>query len=123
MTADIKLQKALLILDRGNLQCGEEYLREAMSLAETENDEVTLITVLCSLGDLLYMQERSQEAIPFLQRVLRFAREDDLCAYEMDRAREILDEGNSRNLLEALDAADIEYRIGSQLPTSAETGQ
>ena len=90
MSAKIALQKALLLLDRGNLERGEALLREAIDDSEQERDDLTLVGALCCLGDLLHSEGRSQEAVPFLERVLTFRREDDLIDYERERADEIL---------------------------------
>jgi tetratricopeptide (TPR) repeat protein len=90
MNSNLKLQKALLLLDRDKLTEGEEYLKSAISTAEEENDEITLATASSSLGELYFLQERIEEAIPLLERVTRIEREDDLLYDEITQAREIL---------------------------------
>jgi len=90
MTAQQKFQKALMFLDRGAVDRGEEVLRQAIPDAEQENDQVALIQGLVCLGDLLYETARPEEARPLLERALQHQRDDDLLAYEFARARELL---------------------------------
>ncbi len=92
MSAKQIFNKALLLLDRGQMERGEACLREAISLGESEPDELSLAGALCALGELLLMQERGEEAVPFLERVIGFERDDDLIDYEQSRARELLHE-------------------------------
>ncbi len=92
MNSNLKLQKALLLLDRNKLTEGEEYLKSAISTAEEEKDEITLVTASSCLGELYFLQERIGEAIPLLEKVSRIQREDDLLGHEIERSREILNE-------------------------------
>jgi tetratricopeptide (TPR) repeat protein len=90
MKSNLKLQKALLLLDREKQTEGEECLKSAILTAEEENDEIILATASSSLGELYFLQERIEEAIPLLEKISRIEREDDLLNYEITQAREIL---------------------------------
>jgi hypothetical protein len=92
MKARMKLQKALLLLDRMRYAEAEECLVEAMTTAEEEQDMVSLGTAMCSLGELMHSQQRDTEAAPLLERVAGIVRDDDLLGYEIRRARELLDQ-------------------------------
>ncbi len=83
-------QKALILLDRGQLERGAEVLREAINLSEIDNDIITLIQSLICLGDLLYESNSKAEARILLERALTYNRDDDLLAYEFERAKELL---------------------------------
>ncbi len=86
-------QKALLLLDRGAVDAGEQSLREAVLLAAKEGDEVTEVQACCALGELLCEQGRGGEAVPLLERVVAVRRTDDVLAYEVSRAKELLSRG------------------------------
>lgn len=90
MAAHQKFQKALMLLDRGALERGEETLRQVLVESVREGDQVALIQGLVCLGDLLHNTGRSSEARPFLERALKEIRQDDVLAKEFDRARELL---------------------------------
>ncbi len=64
--------------------------REALALSAAEHDEVTEAQAACCLGDLLFEQGRYAEARPFLERVIGSIRVDDVLAFEVRRARELL---------------------------------
>lgn len=90
MTACQKFQKALMLLDRGALDRGEEVLRDVVADAEHESDQVALVQSLVCLGDLLFEVGRSSEARTFLERALQDTRNDDVLAHEFARAKELL---------------------------------
>jgi tetratricopeptide (TPR) repeat protein len=90
MKANMKLQKALLLLDRERFDKGEECLQSAILLAQDESDKITLATTYSCLGELYFLQERIQEALPLLERVSKIEREDDLLNHEIERSREFL---------------------------------
>lgn len=92
MKSNMKLQKALLLLDRDKTTEGEECLKSAILLAKEENDKITLATAATCLGELYFLQERIEEAIPLLEQVSIIEREDDLLNYEIKQARKILQE-------------------------------
>jgi tetratricopeptide (TPR) repeat protein len=95
MKANMKFQKALLLLDRERFDEGEECLQSAILLAQDESDEITLGTAYSCLGELYFLQERIQEALPLLKKVSKIEREDDLLDHEIERSREILQKINS----------------------------
>src|SRR6185295_18981147 len=91
MTVRQKYQKALMLLDRGAFERGEEVLRQVVS--ESEGDATMLVEGLVCLGDLLQQTGRSSESRPFLERALQQKLDDeldDLLDWELDRARELL---------------------------------
>lgn len=90
MRGSTLFQKALLLLDRGRLEEGEQYLREAIACAAEERDDVTLGGALCCIGDLLLETNRPSDGEPFLLRLLALERSDDVLDFEMNRARELL---------------------------------
>jgi hypothetical protein len=90
MKSNLKLQKALLLLDRDQQSEGEECLKSAILMASEENDELTLATASICLGELYFLQERINEAKPLLENVSRIEREDDLLVYEITQANDIL---------------------------------
>ncbi len=61
-----------------------------MQEAEHQQDELTRVRALCCLGDLLHALGRDGEAMPLLQSVSVVERDDDLLAYEINRAKELL---------------------------------
>ncbi len=88
--AEISFQKALLLLDRGNVERGEECLRDAISLFQSTQNRVGLLQAQCCLGDLLVQLGREEEAIPLLKAVAEAEVDDDVVDYEIGRARELL---------------------------------
>lgn len=88
-------QSALLRLDQGRFEEGEQKLQEAARLAEEQSDKYTLASVLCCYGELLYRLERMDEARQVLERALDL-RDGDLADFtELDRAQELFDELSS----------------------------
>lgn len=92
MTAQLFFQKGLLLLDQNQGIDGIEALNKAISLAETEDDQVTLGAASCCLGEFLYFQGKSKEAVLLLEKTLNITCERDLLSYEKRRAQEILTE-------------------------------
>lgn len=85
-----KFQKALMLLDRGEPDRGEETLREVVVESEHEGDQIALVQGLVCLGNLLHDTQRPSEARPFLERALKEMRQDDVLARELNIARELL---------------------------------
>ena len=90
MKASLEFQKALLLLDYGKLDKGREKLEYVIIQAENEKDTVTLIQSLVCLGELLIEIGLLKDAKSFLNRALSYTRDDDLLAYEFNRATELL---------------------------------
>src|SRR5688572_26747227 len=87
---DQQFQKALNLLDRGDVERGEATLREVLAAAERAEDRALLATVRCCLGELLIELERPQEAIALLRPVASHDEYDDLVAHEHQQAIELL---------------------------------
>ena len=68
--AEISFQKALLLLDRGKIERGEECLRDAISLFQSTQNRAGLLQAQCCLGDLLVQLGREEEALPLLKTVV-----------------------------------------------------
>ena len=92
MTADALFQKALLLLDRGDLVRGEEVLRSALEKARDSGDATTEGRALCCLGDLLVQQGRNEEAQGHLSAMLALPVTDDVLDCERNEAARLLDE-------------------------------
>jgi tetratricopeptide (TPR) repeat protein len=90
MIANIQLQKALLYLDRGLLEKGEDLLRSSIRSAYNEGDEIAEVQACCALGDLLCELGQWVEAKQLLERVVSVQRDDDVLEMEVLRARELL---------------------------------
>lgn len=61
-------------------------------IGKRRKNEITLATATVCLGELYFLQERIEEAMPLLEQVSIIEREDDLLSYEINQAREILRE-------------------------------
>jgi tetratricopeptide (TPR) repeat protein len=85
-----KFQKALLLLDRGEVDRGEAMLREITLEAEIDGEEINLVRSAVCLGDLLYQQKNYEEAKKFLNKALGVSLNDDVMGFELTRARSIL---------------------------------
>ena len=93
MNAQLMFQKSLLLLDGGRLAEGEDCLRNTISQAEQENSHKDLVPALVCLGDLLHELNRDAEAKALLERALSIEHDpglDDILDYELNRARELL---------------------------------
>ncbi|GAB1514263.1 hypothetical protein [Actinophytocola sp. KF-1] len=93
MRARDHLHKALLLLDRGRLDRGEQVLSEAITAAREEPDPVTLVTALACLGELLSQTNRPEEAASTLRECLSVPIPpplDDTCETPRTRARTLL---------------------------------
>ncbi len=88
--SQILFQKALYLLDRSNIVDGELNLRNAISLAKEEADDITLISAMACLGELLYELSRNEESLHFLIPVSQVNRDDDLLNNEITTAKKIV---------------------------------
>lgn len=82
--------KALMLLDRGLEEKGALTLREALTEAEAEGDDITLVQVLVCLGDLLYRQGQTSDAQLVLSRALEIESADGVLQLEHENARKLL---------------------------------
>lgn len=90
MKVQFEFQKALLLLDRGELDRGREGLERVVARAELEGDIATLLPSLVCLGDLLVQSGSSREAEEVLTKALSFGSEREHWGYELDRAQQLL---------------------------------
>ncbi|MBC1062209.1 hypothetical protein HVX93_17510 [Escherichia coli] len=90
MKANLEFRKALLLLDYGKLDKGRKKLELVVVQAESEGDIVTLVQSLVCLGDLLIEIGLFREAEPLLKKALAHRGNDDVLAYELNRASELL---------------------------------
>ena len=93
MRARDHLHKALLLLDRGRTDRGEQVLTEAIAAAQEEPDPVTLTTALACLGELQAQTNRPEEAATTLRACLAVEippNLDDLCDPPRNRATTLL---------------------------------
>jgi hypothetical protein len=91
MGADETFQKALLLLDRGDVLRGEKLLREVVATAE-EGRGALYYRACCCLGELLVSLGRRDEAAPLLELVAALAGAPvaGTLAYEVRRAKGLL---------------------------------
>jgi hypothetical protein len=92
MNASESFQKALFLLDRGDIARGEQLLREVITSTES-NREMLYYQACCCLGELLVESGRDGEAAPFLQQVAALDTTglyDDLLDEEIHKARSLL---------------------------------
>jgi tetratricopeptide (TPR) repeat protein len=90
MQAQNEFNKALKYLDFGKTEKGEDCLKNAIQLAENENDTITLIKAFCCYGDLLCFMGKKAEAKPYLEHVASYKSDNDILDYEVSRAKELL---------------------------------
>ncbi|QRK10640.1 hypothetical protein JQX13_11460 [Archangium violaceum] len=65
------LQRARELIDRGRTELAESALSDAIDAAVLAEDLVMLTRARMALGELLFEQGRDEEAVPFLQAVVR----------------------------------------------------
>jgi len=90
MKSELNFQKALLLLDRGEIEKGRQELENVISQATTENDTVTMIRSLVCLGELLAELGLFLEAATTINKALTFKDDTDVLAYEFNRAIDLL---------------------------------
>jgi hypothetical protein len=92
MSAINSFQKALLLLDRGDIVRGEQILREVITSTE-QNRDMLHYRACCCLGELLVELSRSEGAHPLLERVAALGADhvyDDVLDFEIQKARKLL---------------------------------
>jgi len=70
------LQRARELLDRGQSEMAESALSDAIDAAVAAEDLVGLTRARFALGELLFQEGRDEEALPYLQAVVRTERAD-----------------------------------------------
>jgi hypothetical protein len=92
MGASESFQKALYLLDRGDVVRGELLLRDVVRSTEPCGGAL-YYQACCCLGELLAELGRGAEAITLLERVAALEAEDlfdDTLSHEIQRARRLL---------------------------------
>ncbi|HSP76949.1 MAG TPA: hypothetical protein VLQ93_00360 [Myxococcaceae bacterium] len=90
MDASRHLQRARELLERGRPELAESALSDAIDAAVAAEDLVWLTRARLALGELLFEQERPDEAIPFLQAVVRTEIPDGSVDSEVKHAARLL---------------------------------
>ncbi len=76
MNAQEHIQRSRELLARGQPELAESALSDAIDAAVAAEDIVLLTRARFALGELLFQQERDDEALPYLQAVVRTERVD-----------------------------------------------
>lgn len=90
MKTELEFQKALLLLDRGELERGRQKLKDVISQANADHDTVTLIQSLVCFGELLIELGSPEEATGILNRALTLKNDNEALEYEFNRAIDLL---------------------------------
>ncbi|MCE9671890.1 hypothetical protein LY474_29210 [Myxococcus stipitatus] len=90
MNVQEHLQRARQLLAREQPEMAESALSDAIDAAVAAEDLVLLTQARFALGELLFQQERDQEAIPYLAAVVRTERLDGAVDDEVKRAARML---------------------------------
>ncbi|ATB34924.1 hypothetical protein CYFUS_000336 [Cystobacter fuscus] len=90
MDASRHLQRARELLERGRPELAESALSDAIDAAVLAEDLVVLTRVRMALGSLLVEQHREEEAIAFLQAVVRTEIADGSVDAEVKAAAQLL---------------------------------
>ena len=92
MDANESFQKALFLLDRGDVVRGENLLREVIAAMESRKD-VLYYQACCCLGELLIELGRAAEASPLLEQIAALGADcpdAEVLSYEIQRAESLL---------------------------------
>ncbi|MDY7230320.1 hypothetical protein [Hyalangium rubrum] len=84
------IQRARELLSRGQEELAESALSDAIDSAVAEESLVLLTQARLALGELMFGQGRSEEALPFLQAVVRTEIADGSVDLEVKRAAQLL---------------------------------
>ncbi|MBN1207227.1 MAG: hypothetical protein JXB05_20245 [Myxococcaceae bacterium] len=84
------LQRARELLARGQEELAESALSDALDAAVEAENLVLLTQARMALGELMYEQGRHEEAMPFLQAVVRTEIADGSVDGEVKRAARLL---------------------------------
>jgi len=85
-----RFNKALRILDLGQIEKAELILNEIIIEAREKTDNLFLIRANCVLGELLSSMGRTAEAKSCLSEVITTPYDDDVVDYERTLAHKIL---------------------------------
>jgi tetratricopeptide (TPR) repeat protein len=96
MKAREKFNKAIILLDRGELDRGEQTLREALSLARSEEDLYDVVQILCCLAEFLQQNDQPNESLKLFKQALPLAVAEGLSEEERISRKAIAElEGDS----------------------------
>ncbi|WP_163990902.1 tetratricopeptide repeat protein [Pyxidicoccus caerfyrddinensis] len=84
------LQRARELLARGQPELAESALSDAIDAAVAAQDIVLLTRARFALGELLFQQGRDDEALPYLQAVVRTERVDGSVDTEVKSSAKML---------------------------------
>lgn len=84
------IQRARELLARGQDELAESALSDAIDAAVAAEDLVLLTQARTALGELMFEQGRHEEALPFLQAVVRTELADGSVDVEVKRAAHLL---------------------------------
>ncbi|MFY0582845.1 hypothetical protein ACN28S_58900 [Cystobacter fuscus] len=90
MDASRHLQRARELIERGRPELAESALSDAIDAAVLAEDLVALTRVRMALGSLLVEQQREEEAMAFLQAVVRTEIADGSVDAEVKAAAQLL---------------------------------
>ncbi len=76
MNVQEHIQRSRELLARGQSELAESALSDAIDAAVAAEDLILLTQARFALGELLFQQERDDEALPYLQAVVRTERVD-----------------------------------------------
>ena len=97
MEAKQILERALIFLEFEKLTEAETALHQAIDAAKAEDDEETLITSMCCLGDYLFSLGKDEEAARWLREVLERKSDNERLLDEFEMAEEFLREMGPRS--------------------------
>ncbi|NMO20805.1 hypothetical protein HPC49_26505 [Pyxidicoccus fallax] len=90
MNAQEHIQRSRELLARGQPELAESALSDAIDAAVAAEDIVLLTRARFALGELLFQQERDDEALPYLQAVVRTERVDGSVDAEVKASARLL---------------------------------
>lgn len=90
MNVQEHIQRSRALLARGQYELAESALSDAIDAAVVAEDLVLLTQARFALGELLFQQERDDEALPYLQAVVRTERADGSVDTEVKAAARML---------------------------------
>ncbi len=90
MDAQRHLERARELLERGRPELAESALSDAIDSAVAAEDLVLLTRARMALGELLVQEGREEEALPFLQAVVRTEIADGSVDAEVKLAAQVL---------------------------------
>ncbi|WP_338872844.1 hypothetical protein [Myxococcus stipitatus] len=90
MNVQQHLQRARELLARDQSEMAESALSDAIDASVAAEDIVLLTQARFALGELLFQQQRDEEALPYLQAVVRTERVDGSVDFEVKASARML---------------------------------